>query len=61
MNATPDLRDTNPGDGVCATASFNCTLHAALQEADATPDLDTIAFSIPGAGVHTIPPARHCP
>jgi CSLREA domain-containing protein len=42
--------DTNPGDGVCA-ANGGCTLRAAIQEANARPDPQTIAL---GYGVHQI-------
>ena len=38
--------DTGPG-----------SLRQAILDANAAPGLDTIAFNIPGAGVHTISPA----
>ena len=37
------------------------SLRQAILDADATPGLDTIAFNIPGAGVHTISPATSLP
>jgi len=37
------------------------SLRQAIQDANATPGLDTIAFNIPGAGVHTIAPATLLP
>lgn len=35
VNATVDEPDANPGDGACATAAGDCTLRAAIQEANA--------------------------
>lgn len=40
-----DLKDMNPGDGVCAAAFNFCTLRAAIEEANALPDVDQIVFS----------------
>ncbi|MCK5315819.1 MAG: CSLREA domain-containing protein, partial [Anaerolineales bacterium] len=34
VNSDTDAPDANPGDGVCATAGGNCTLRAAIQEAN---------------------------
>src|SRR2546428_14046004 len=44
VNSTDDVVDAAPGDGVCETATANgvCTLRAAIQEANAHPDADTI-------------------
>jgi hypothetical protein len=53
VNSTGDGSDTAPGDGVCATGSAisasadECTLRAALEEADASALVDTIIFAIP--------------
>ncbi|HEX4946654.1 MAG TPA: FG-GAP-like repeat-containing protein [Blastocatellia bacterium] len=63
VNSTGDGRDANPGDGVCATASTAgpvCTLRAAIEEANATPGLDTVTFNI-GAGTQTIAPTPSLP
>ncbi len=46
-----DLKDTNPGDGVCGAAFATCTLRAAIEEANAFPGADTIEFA----------PAFHAP
>lgn len=46
--------DQTPGDGVCATSLGDCTLRAAIEEANALPGMDTINFNLPGAGVHSI-------
>ena len=54
VNSTDDGADANPGDGICADASCNCTLRAAIEEANALAGHDTICFNIPGAGPHTI-------
>jgi CSLREA domain-containing protein len=51
-------------DGVCDAQvgpGVVCTLRAAIQEANGTAGADTIVFSIPGAGVHTISPASLLP
>jgi len=34
VNSTTDAVDANPGNGVCATAAAQCTLRAAIQEAN---------------------------
>ena len=43
--------DANPSDGLCADITGDCTLRAAVQEANALEGADTI--SIP-AGVYTL-------
>ncbi|MFN8024164.1 MAG: FG-GAP-like repeat-containing protein [Acidimicrobiales bacterium] len=69
VNSTGDATDAAAGDGVCATGALNsagdpeCTLRAALREADASALVDTIHFDIPtsdpghAAGTWTITPA----
>ncbi len=54
VDSTSDAADKTPGDGVCATAATVCSLRAAIAEANLHPGPDTIAFGIPGGGVHTI-------
>ncbi|MFQ5401187.1 MAG: FG-GAP-like repeat-containing protein [Anaerolineae bacterium] len=44
VNTTNDTADANPGDGTCADSSGNCSLRAAIQEANALPGDDTIAL-----------------
>ena len=63
-----DTQDVNIGDGDCdvslAATGFQCTLRAAIQEANATSEPDLIRFSIPdsfGAGVKTITPTASLP
>ena len=51
VNSTVDAVDANPGDGTCTTAAGECTLRAAIQEANALPGVDTI--SLP-AGFYTL-------
>lgn len=36
--------DKNPGDGVCSTSSFTCSLKAAIEESNARADRDKIAI-----------------
>lgn len=38
-------------NGTCAATGGGCTLHAAIQEANATPGADTIQFSIPSVTI----------
>jgi len=48
VTSTGDEVDLNPGDGLCVTSLFTCTLRAAIMEANAHADAsDTIAFAIP--------------
>src|SRR5262245_41504058 len=54
VDSTGDGSDTSAGDGVCVATSGGCTLRAAMEEANAHPDADIIAFDIAGSGVHTI-------
>jgi hypothetical protein len=42
----------DPGNGICD--STGCTLHEAIEAANANPGADDIAFNIPGDGVHLI-------
>ena len=49
----------DPGDGFCN--SPGCTLHEAIDAANANPGADIINFNIVGAGVHTITPANDLP
>jgi len=46
---TDDTSDANPGDGICADASGNCTFKAAIEEANANnnpTDIDLINFNL---------------
>ena len=66
VNSTGDAGDVSPS-GVCNTAPFavgvepECTLRAALEEANATTDFDAIFFNIGGPGVKTISPGSSLP
>jgi hypothetical protein len=57
VNTTADTPDVAI-DGICdadgTAPGEQCTLRAALQETEATPAADSIAFDVPGAGVRTI-------
>lgn len=57
VNNTNDTPDANPGNGVCATATGQCTLRAAVMESIELAGVDTInvpaglyILSIPGTG-----------
>ncbi len=53
VNSTADGPDDTPGDGVCDTGGTNssgeieCTLRAALEEANASTSVETVEFEIP--------------
>ncbi len=65
VNSTGDGADADLTNATCdvdtATAGDQCTLRAAIQEANDTPGTDTIGFDIPGTGVKTIAPASALP
>jgi uncharacterized repeat protein (TIGR01451 family)/CSLREA domain-containing protein len=44
VNSALDAVDVAPGDGACADDAGNCTLRAAIQEANELPGADTIAL-----------------
>ena len=56
VTSTGDAGDANEGDGVCDAGGGQCTLRAAIEEANAWLGHDTIGFDIPGSGPHTIRP-----
>ncbi len=64
VNSTGDQADAGI-DGACdvdlGATGDQCTLRAAIQEANGTTDTDTIEFNIPGSGVHTISPSAELP
>jgi CSLREA domain-containing protein len=66
VNQTGDQSDLNPGDGFCdwdnGTSGEQCTLRAAIQEANAGSGLDAIWFSIDfGTNIPTITPGTALP
>ena len=64
VNSTGDGADNNPTDGVCddgtVPGSTNCTLRAAIQEANRV-QTSTIKFDISGSGTRTIQPTSFLP
>src|SRR5215211_6314841 len=56
VNSTADYGDVAASDGVCdaTRGGGECTLRAAIEQANATSGADTINFDIPGTGVQTI-------
>lgn len=54
VNSQADTVDANIGDGICATVTGDCTLRAAIAEANRLTEPNQIAFNIPGGGVRTI-------
>src|SRR5262249_34753776 len=61
VNNDTDTNDTDPGDGVCHDSADDCSLRAAIQEANALPGADTINFSIGGGGIKIISPTTPLP
>ena len=47
VTTTADGHDANPGDGRCADAAGQCTLRAAVEEADAAPAGSKITIKVP--------------
>ena len=64
VNDPGDAADEDLADADCdaaATAGTQCTLRAAIQEANDTAGPDSIGFAFPGPGVTTIAPATSYP
>ena len=72
VNSTADTVDAARGNGICADANGNCTLRAALAEADFLTGDDRIEFNLPGtapgdhpdrqpAAVHHVPQRHRSP
>ena len=61
VDSVGDAPDADLTDGICRTSLGTCTLRAAIEQANASAGADTIAFSIPGPGVHTISPTAYLP
>jgi CSLREA domain-containing protein len=61
VNLTTDEADADPGDGVCdvdpGTAGHQCTLRAAIEQANSSPGTDEITFS----GVSLVGPLNPLP
>ena len=60
VDSIGDGSDRNPGDGLCDDGAGNCTLRAAIEEANALTGTDTIHFHI-GSGPNTIKPSSALP
>src|SRR2546422_730028 len=62
VNSTADGVDASPGNGSCATSiPTECTLRAAIQEANARFGNETITFNIAPGGAQTITPTSPLP
>jgi CSLREA domain-containing protein len=53
VTSTTDTPDANPGDGICGDATGQCTLRAAIQEADAQPAGTVTNVTVP-AGTYAL-------
>lgn len=45
VNSTGDNPDTNTSDGICLDVNASCTLRAAIEQANTTPESDTITLA----------------
>lgn len=54
VNSTGDASDANTNDDICRTSGGQCTLRAAIQQANSSTGPDRIHFNIPGSGVRNI-------
>ncbi len=61
VNTTGDIADALPGDGFCNDGSGNCSLRAAIQEANAFAGANIIDFGIPGGCPQAIFPSTALP
>jgi CSLREA domain-containing protein len=62
VNSTSDAPDASAADGICQTATAGeCTLRAAIQQANASFGTQTITFNIGPGGVQTITPVSALP
>ncbi len=57
VNSAGDEPDTNLSDGICKTVNNNCTLRAAIMEANVSPNVSKITFK----NVTTISPTTNLP
>ena len=57
VNSSGDGNDTSPGDGYCRAGSSltECTLRAAMEEADALAGIQTIHFNLPADDSYIYP------
>ena len=51
VNSNQDTSDASRGNGICADFEGNCTLRAAIEEANALTSDDTITFNLPSPSV----------
>lgn len=61
VDSVNDDSDASWGDSLCDNGLGECTLRAAMEEANVVNDDDTINFNIPGAGAQTIIPNSQLP
>ena len=54
VNTTDDTPDVDLADNICADSNGNCSLRAAIENANKTSSKDIVAFNIPGLAPHNI-------
>jgi CSLREA domain-containing protein len=52
VTSTADGADLNPGDDICSTSSNQCTLRAAVMEANASADANSISLEAPAPAIY---------
>lgn len=61
VNSNADFSDVDLADLICADQNGNCTLRAAIENANKYPDVDVVKFNIPSSGPHLIKLSRNLP
>ncbi|GAA4326757.1 hypothetical protein GCM10023115_38500 [Pontixanthobacter gangjinensis] len=61
VTSTEDFPDFDLEDNLCADVNGNCTLRAAIENANKTKEPDNIFFNIPGEGIKTISLVENLP
>ncbi|AVR46857.1 hypothetical protein C7S20_17205 [Christiangramia fulva] len=61
VNSSDDYPDIDLADKVCADKNGNCTLRAAIENANKYPDKTLVFFNIPGIGPHRIKLKKNLP
>lgn len=61
VDSRGDQADRRVGDGICATKERECTLRAAIQEANVIAGPNVIRFAIPGSAPYRIETTRRLP
>lgn len=61
VNSSADASDADLTNPLCDDGAGNCTLRAAIEQANSNPSADAISFNVGGGGAQTISPASALP